>query len=148
MTLHLLGMWWRVQPAKESCTMDVLSWLHSAPPSIFSAISQLLSLRSQHAAASVVCVTFLCVVYPLQAALTAAPSPLWSVTCCSDACFYHMLKPKGNGNSQDWALTTAYPLSGCKLHFSLNLFIIYFILHVPSGLFRYSGSSRVSRTYF
>jgi len=61
--------------------------------------------------------------------------------------FCHMLKPKGSGNSQDWALTAAYPLSDCRLHFSLNLFIIYFV-HVPSGLFRYSGSSRVSRTYF
>lgn len=80
---------------------DGRAQLAAFSPAIFSAISQLLSLRSQHAAASMVCVTLLCVVYPLQAALTAAPSPLWSMTCCSDACFYHMLKPKGNGNSQD-----------------------------------------------
>lgn len=71
----------------------------------------------------------------------AAPVAQVFAFCC-------VLKQRGEGNSQDGAFTAVCPLPGCKLQFSLDLFIIGFIPRVLSGLFRYSGSSRVSRLYF
>ena len=62
--------------------------------------------------------------------------------------FCCVLKQRGKGNSQDGTFTAVCLLAGCKLQFSLDRFIIGFIPHVLSGFFRYSGSSRVSRTCF
>lgn len=71
----------------------------------------------------------------------AAPVAQVFAFCC-------VLKQRGKGNSQGGAFSAVCPLPGCQLWFSLNLFIIGFIPHVLSGLFRYSGSRSISRAYF
>lgn len=59
-----------------------------------------------------------------------------------------MLEQRDKGNSEDRVFATICPRPGRTLQFSLHLFIIGFIPHTLSGLFRHSGSSRVLRTYF
>lgn len=58
------------------------------------------------------------------------------------------LEQRDKGNRQDRTSATICPSLGRTLQFSLHLFIIDFIPHALSGLFRHSGSSRVLRTYF